>query len=285
MAPDAAPTCFCAGLGDELAECLNESVAVSTRRSYKTAFNAYSRIHNLFFDIRPHLNRGLLHLFSAIWYLIFIWMRGLGPDTCNMFISSFNHARSFCNLSSISTNATVIKIKKAFRKRKTKFNIALPTLSNISTKLKQFNSLCSFYIFCFVLSSLLAFRSGEIFLLEKSFIDFRNNVITWPDYYMQNGIKAGKKRNIPSYSINLLNIFCSFSRNPFANRDRNRVNNFLSKEFACTMQACRHIGANISLQYTNSMWFTSLVLGHDNSISTRFYIDNWHPNMDPEVLS
>ena len=123
-----------------------------------------------------------------------------------------------------------------------------------------------------------ALRAGEIFMLQKEFIDFETGLLTWPSAYMAAGVKAGRIRVLMQPALKLLQIYFSFAPLPAIRIPRQLIQAYLKAKLGVTLASARHVGAHFAITTTNNPDYMRRVLGHATFVSSQFYIDFYSAN-------
>ena len=269
---------------DNFVAVANKALAPASLSCYKTSFNTYVKYYYTVLG-QSSLCKPLLHVFCCIAYLVHMWRTNKGVHSCNMFLAAFNHQRALKHMPTVSRDPAVLKLRDAFKKRARKFQSKFPgpeVWSKCLQSVQGYTGCQLIYVFGFLLAAFLGLRSGELFLLERSFIVKGN--IHWPQSLMQSGVKAGQVRMIQPFALPLVECFCKFKTSPFHVLDRTQMNLFLNKEFHCALNVARHICANLTLDSTHSMVQVALTLGHQSGLSSQFYVDAHFPKGLPGTM-
>lgn len=266
---------------------LCEGVAPNTKRVYQSVYNTYDSFYK---NELIELGQPILYIGCILAYCLNMFQRGLKASSLATFITSVDIRRAACGMPGVTNHPMVVRLRKSFKKRSAPFVIDLPTLGHFDTVITGLTRrtipprevIC---ILAFLLASVLALRTGEVWVLSPIYIDRKAWTITWPEHLIGHGIKSGLVRKINKWLANdLLELYFAFPYPPFTCLDRGYCNEIVSKHFGCTLQAARHVGANTVYRTTKDMKQVQKTLGHAGpDVSMNFYIDKDFPDVQGKL--
>ena len=275
-----------AGFTSGLAPLVNASLRPGTLKTYNNIWQAYQQHYQAKLQ---QYQRGPLDVYNCIAYLLHLWNTNKSSSLVVLVIATFNHQRAIADLPSISDNLLVGKIKKAFAKRKQKFQSKFPTqslLDDAASSVTSMSDLELLYTMGFLLCSLLGLRSGELWMLKPEYFEVEYNVLcgfnsfttlTFPGRMLGFGVKSGAVREVFPMAAKVVRWYTSTRCQPFVRLDRTCMNRFLQSKFHCALNSARHIGANLVLAKTGEVGAVARMLGHKDHYTAHFYIDQHFP--------
>lgn len=193
---------------------------------------------------------------SWILYVLHLYQQDLSHSYYLQFSAAFALERISIGMARPSDDPTFksisAQISKVFKKKERICAIPLPKLHMVTQLLvKQNLHLIEFLcILIYMVSCLCALRAGEIFMLQKEFIDFDTGLLTWPSADMAAGVKAGRIRVLMQPALKLLQIYFSFAPLPAIRIPRQLIQAYLIAKLGVTLASARHVGAHFAIPPT-----------------------------------
>ena len=280
------------GLDKHWMRMIHLSVGKSARTGYGASFSRFLEWRDSQLHLLTDSDWAELHWADVRWffaYMTHLFVENKSVKSALEFSAAFSLKRIQLlqgpRISDSEYKSVLKQVLQSFNKKYQLAAIPLPNSRALQKLLSRrfvylgLNGLC---LWCYLTACGLGLRAREIFMLQKEYFDFENNLLVWPKHVQ---IKGGPIRKLFPHQLAIARYFCKYNKNPFLQLNQTALNKFLMKHLQCTLRSARHVGAFVILEETKSVGCVAQGLGHSSIACSIYYIDPWNLHVPYTVLA